>query len=97
MKKFKTGLDSSLHKFLKCLRQGNGVSLGSSFTAISLIKFCKYKLAVVDQVKFQIMQQEFTIQTSCCKMHDGIMDPQVLFTINGAWFYLSGRVKPQNI
>jgi hypothetical protein len=25
------------------------------------------------------------------------MDPQVLFTINGAWFYLSGRVKPQNI
>jgi hypothetical protein len=84
VKKFKTGLDSSLRKFLKCLKQGAGVSLGSSITATRLIKFCMYKLAVVDQIKFQIMQQEFTFLTSCWKMHDGIMDPWLLFVINGA-------------
>jgi hypothetical protein len=78
------GLDGSPRKSLKCLAQETGVSLGSSLTAIGLIKFCLYKLAVVDQFKHHIMQQEFAFVISCRKKHDGVMEPQLLFIINGA-------------
>jgi hypothetical protein len=30
-------------------------------------------------------------------VHDGLMDPQLLFITDEAWFYISGRVNMQNV
>jgi hypothetical protein len=49
-------------------------------------------------LKNQIMQKEFIFETGCCKMYMmGLVDPQLLFIIDKAWFYISGHANTQNV
>jgi hypothetical protein len=83
---------------LRCLAQETGVSLGSASTASKLIKFCPYKIPVVHELK----QPDFAARIRFCNwllqnVHDGIVDPQLLFMTDEAWFHVSGRVSVQNV
>jgi hypothetical protein len=88
----------SPRKSLRRLAQDTGVLLGSAFTTTKLIKFRQYKIAVVDKLK----QPDFAARIGFCNwllqnVRDGIVDPQLLFMTDEAWFHVSGRVNAQNV
>jgi hypothetical protein len=72
--------------------------LGSAFTATKLIKHRPYKITVVHELK----QPDFAARIHICNwllqnVHDGILDPQLLFMTNEAWFHVCGHVNAQNV
>jgi hypothetical protein len=91
-------LQVSPRKSLRRLAQETGVSLGSALTATKLIKFRPYKITVVHELK----QPAFSVIIRFCNwllqnVHHGIVDPQLLFMTDEAWFHVSGHVNAQNV
>jgi hypothetical protein len=72
------------------LAQKTDVLLGSAFTATKLIKFCKYKIIGVHELK----QPDYAGKNSFLQL---ALDPQLLFVIDEAWFHVSGHVNAQNV
>jgi hypothetical protein len=88
VKDIQTGLQVSPREPLRCLAQETSVLLGSAFTATKLIEFCPYKITVVHELK----QPAFAARIGFCSwllqnVHDGIVDPQLLFMTDEAWFH----------
>ena len=91
-------LQISPRKSLRRLAQETGVSLGSARTATKLIKFRPYKVTVVHELK----QPDHAARIRFCNwllqnVHDGIVDPQLLFMTDEAWFHVGGHVNAQNV
>jgi hypothetical protein len=80
------------------MAQETGISLGSAFTVTGLIEFCPYKVTVVHELK----QPDYAARINffnllLTNVHDGVVDPQLLFITDEAWVYLSGPVSAQNV
>ncbi|PNF37420.1 hypothetical protein B7P43_G16027 [Cryptotermes secundus] len=98
VKDIQARLQISPRKSLRRLAQETGVSLGSARTATKLIKFRPYKVTVVHELK----EPDHAARIRFCNwllqnVHDGIVDPQLLFMTDEAWFHVGGHVNAQNV
>jgi hypothetical protein len=90
-------LEISPRKSLRRLSQETDVSVGSASTAVRLIKFRPYKVRFVHELKPVDAPQRIRFCNWMLKnMHDGLVDPQLLFITDEAYFHLSGYVNSQN-
>jgi hypothetical protein len=53
-------------------------------------------------VVHELKQLDYAARISFCNwllqnVYDGLVDPQLLFTTDEAWFYVSGHVNMQNV
>ena len=79
------------------MSQQTGVSTFSVWKATKLLGFKPYKVTVVQKLQ----EPDFNRRTHFCdwyvqSVHDGIVDPQITFFTDEAWFHLSGYVNTQN-
>lgn len=91
-------LEISPRKSLKRLAQETDISKGSAHKATRLLKFRPYKQLFVQELK----QADFAARIRFCNwflgsVHDGNLDPQLMFMSDEAWFHLSGHVNSQNV
>jgi hypothetical protein len=90
-------LENSPRKSLRWLSQQIGVSVGSASRATKLIKFRPYTVRVVYELKPVDAPQRIRFCNWMLKnVHDGLVDPQLLFIADEAYFHLSGYVNSQN-
>jgi hypothetical protein len=90
-------LEISPRKSLNRLSQETDVSVGSASKATILIKFRPYRVRVVHELKPVYAPQRIRFCNRMLKnVHDGLVDPQLLFIANKAYFQLSSNIKPQN-
>jgi hypothetical protein len=73
-------------KSLRSLAQETDILLGSAFTGTGIIHFHPYKITVVLELKqpdcaSRICFRNWLLQN----VHDGLMDPQLLFVTDEAW------------
>lgn len=89
-----SGTQRSVLKNLKCLAQETVVLLGPIFRTTWLIKFLLHKIMAAPKLG----QPDYAERIHFCtwllqNAHDGIKDPQLLFTSDGTWFHLWIHVK----
>jgi hypothetical protein len=90
-------LEISPRKSLRRLSQQIGVSVGSASRATKLIKFRLYRVRVVHELKPVDTPQRIRFCNWMLKnVHDGLIDPQLLFITDEAYFHLSSYVNSQN-
>lgn len=97
MNEIRESLTRSPRKSLRRLSHQTQVSLYSTWKATKLLHFKPYKITAVQQL--QPLDHEKRI-TYCNwffqHVADGILDPQLLFVTDEAWFHLNGYVNSQN-
>ncbi|PNF22727.1 hypothetical protein B7P43_G07154 [Cryptotermes secundus] len=89
-------LQISPRKSLRRLAQETGGLLGSAFIAKKKkrIKFRPCKITVVQELKEPDYAARIVFATN---VHNGIMNPQLLFMTDEAWFHVSGHANAQNV
>jgi transposase len=84
-------------KSLRRLSQETGVSIGSASKATKLIKFRPYRVRVLHDLKPADAPQRIWFCNWMQKnVHNGLVDPQLLFITNEAYFHLSNYINSQN-
>jgi hypothetical protein len=90
-------LEISPRKSLRWFSQKTGVSIGCASKATKLTKFRPYRIRVVHAFKPVDAPQRIRFCNWMLKnMHDGLVDPQLLFITDEAYFHLSGYVNSQS-
>jgi hypothetical protein len=84
-------------KYLRRLSQETGVSIVSACKASKVIKFRPHRVRVVHELKPADAPQTIRFCNWMLKnVYDGLVDPQLLFITDEAYFHLSGYVNIQN-
>jgi hypothetical protein len=73
-----------------------GVSLGSAHTAARLLKLRLYKITVVQRLANPDGGARSFCNWLLGFVHDGIVNPELLFFSDKAWLHLSGYVNTEN-
>jgi hypothetical protein len=90
-------LEISPRKSLRRLSQETGVPVGSVSKETKLITFRPYRVRVVHELKPVDAPQSIRFCKWMLKnVHDGLVDPQLLFITDEAYFHLSGYVNSQS-
>lgn len=90
-------LQVSPRKSSRRLAQECGISKTSVLRGLKSLKFYPYKVSVVHRLK----DTDWPARVNFCRemlrsVHDGNVDPSLLFMSDEAWFHLSGYVNSQN-
>jgi hypothetical protein len=90
-------LQLSPRKSLRRLAQETDVAYTAARRATTLLGFRPYRIKKVHRIK----QTDFNLRITFCNwllrnVHDGIIDPDLFFMSDEAWFHVSGNVNAQN-
>lgn len=90
-------LERSPRKSVRRLSQQMGISYGSVQKATRLLKLQPYKITAVQELKTgdpakRLQFCEWVLKS----VHDGEIDPYLIFFSDESWFHLSGYVNSQN-
>jgi hypothetical protein len=92
-----TRLQLSPRKSLRRLAQETEVAFTTARRATKLLGFQPYRIQEVHRIK----HTDFNLRIMFCNwllrnVHDGIIDPNLFFMSDEAWFHVSGNVNAQN-